>query len=61
MHLDCGQPLQINLKISSGHNATGFHPWNVGIYEKGSTEFHMICGGSLVSLNLVLTGKNIFL
>lgn len=38
----------------------GTSPWNVGIYEKNkyTKEFdNIICGGTLISLNVVVSGK----
>lgn len=37
----------------------GAAPWNVGVYEfkKGSSNYKFICGGTIISPNLVVSGK----
>jgi len=37
----------------------GTAPWNVGIYRlsKNNFKYKMICGGSIISPKLVVTGK----
>jgi len=38
----------------------GSAPWNVGVYQKSTNNsFSMICGGSLISTNLVVSGKKL--
>jgi len=35
-------------------------PWNVGVYQldQRSSNYNLICGGSLIASNLVVSGKN---
>jgi len=36
----------------------GLAPWNVGVYRKNNkNNFDLICGGSLIAPNLVVSGK----
>jgi modular serine protease len=35
----------------------GSTPWNVGIYQKTKNNFNLICGGTLIAPNLVVSGK----
>lgn len=51
--------VQHQVLISGGNNASvGTAPWNVGIYEKNDqSSYDMICGGTLISENLVVSGK----
>lgn len=61
MILDCGQPYIPNKPlILHGKEAKyGSAPWNVGIYRKDEhNNYEMICGGTLISQNLVVSGKN---
>jgi len=59
--LDCGRPYIPNqVLILDGTEAKyGSAPWNVGVYRKSATRnnFNMICGGSLIATNLVVSGK----
>jgi len=58
--LDCGRPYTPNkILILNGVEAKyGSAPWNVGVYRKSNNNsFSMICGGSLISTNLVVSGK----
>jgi len=46
--------------INNGEEAlVGTAPWNVGVYKLNKTTFNynLICGGSIVSPNLVVSGK----
>jgi hypothetical protein len=46
--------------IANGKKANvGTAPWNVGIYRlnKANSNYDLICGGSIISANLVVTGK----
>jgi len=46
--------------IDNGDQAlVGTAPWNVGIYQlnKIDSNYDMICGGSIISPNLVISGK----
>lgn len=61
--LDCGVSFNLGTPlIALGVNAKiGTAPWNVAIYENQFNDnnvFEFICGGSLVSSNLVISGKN---
>lgn len=60
-HVVCGQEnIQNKVLIVNGTKAKyGTAPWNVGIYYRkdDTKEFFIICGGSLISLNLVVSGK----
>jgi len=47
--------------IGNGKKANfGTAPWNVGIYRlnKVNSNYDLICGGSIISPNLVVSGKN---
>jgi len=58
--LVCGRPYTPNqVLILDGSEAKyGSAPWNVGIYRRSTrNNFNMICGGSLISTNLVVSGK----
>lgn len=58
--LDCGRSYTPNqVLILDGIEAKyGSAPWNVGVYRKSTkNNFNMICGGSLISTNLVVSGK----
>jgi len=60
--LDCGRVYTLNqVLISNGEKAlVGTAPWNVGIYRlnKINSNYDLICGGSIISPNLVVSGKN---
>jgi len=46
--------------IENGETApVGTAPWNVGIYKlnKKNSNYDLICGGSIISPNLVVSGK----
>jgi len=46
--------------INNGEKANvGTAPWNVGIYRlnKKNVNYDLICGGSIISPNLVVSGK----
>jgi len=48
--------------IANGEKApVGTAPWNVGIYQLNKTNFNfnLFCGGSIISPNLVVSGKTI--
>jgi len=58
--LDCGRQYTPNqVLILDGTEAKyGSAPWNVGVYRKSTRNiFNMICGGSLIATNLVVSGK----
>jgi hypothetical protein len=59
--LDCGRVYSnSNVLITNGMKAhIGSAPWNAGIYQlnKESSTYDMICGGSLISSNIVISGK----
>jgi len=53
---------QIKPLITNGANAHyGSAPWNVGIYRMNENmiDYDMICGGTLIASNLVISGKKI--
>jgi len=46
--------------INNGEKAlVGAAPWNVGIYRlnRKNSKYEMICGGSVIAPNLVISGK----
>jgi len=46
--------------IENGEHATvGTAPWNIGIYQlnKKKSNYDLICGGSIISENLIVSGK----
>jgi len=46
--------------INNGEVAlVGTAPWNVGIYKlnKTNSDYSLICGGSIIAPNLVVSGK----
>lgn len=47
--------------ISGGQDAfNGSAPWNVAVYKnKRNNGYDLICGGSLISPKLIVSGKNI--
>jgi len=59
---DCGRvysidpPLIDNVKKAP----VGTAPWNVGIYQlnKKNSNYDLICGGSIIAPNLVVSGKS---
>jgi len=59
--LDCGRVYIKNHVLTENiENATvGTAPWNVGIYHfnKQNSNYDLICGGSIISPNLVVSGK----
>lgn len=60
MKLDCGR-ISVPSKPLIGNGAIakyGTAPWNVGLYKLENVTYDIICGGSLISANLVVTGKN---
>jgi hypothetical protein len=47
--------------IDNGKTAqVGTAPWNVGVYRfnKDNSNYDLICGGSLIAENIVISGKN---
>lgn len=67
MFLECGKSLnpfdpdEIADKIISGHNSSrGDFPWMVALYTPIKGLWTQICGGTLVSPNIVLTGNKFF-
>jgi len=62
--LDCGRvynngkPLINNGKIAH----VGTAPWNVGIYQlnKENSKYDLICGGSIITPNLIVSGMNCY-
>lgn len=59
--LDCGRTYTPHkVLITNGSKANyGTAPWNVAIYKKDDNDYNMICGGTLISLNLVVSGKSL--
>lgn len=60
---ECGTSIaKGNTLIVNGFQAkTGVFPWHVGIYAKeGTSEYEQICGGSLISNNLVVSAAHCF-
>jgi len=59
--LDCGRVyIKNEVLISNGEKALiGTAPWNVGIYKinKNKSNYDLICGGTIISPNLVVSGK----
>lgn len=49
--------------ISNGATAQyGTAPWNIGVYRMNyndKIQYDMICGGTLISANLAISGKNL--
>jgi len=62
--LDCGRIyIQNQVLIENGEIApVGTAPWNVGIYQLNQNKhnYEMICGGSIIAPNLVVSGKIYF-
>ncbi|XP_060870478.1 modular serine protease-like isoform X1 [Metopolophium dirhodum] len=59
----CGRPYTPNqVLILDGTEAKyGSAPWNVGVYRKSTrNSFNMICGGSLIATNLVVSAAHCF-
>jgi len=57
--LDCGRPYTPNqaLILEGVEAVYGSAPWNVGVYRKNNkNSFDLICGGSLIAQNLVVSG-----
>lgn len=60
--IDCGRLFTPNkVLILNGVEAQyGTAPWNAGVYRLNhNNTFDMICGGTLIAPNLVVSGKNI--
>ncbi|XP_043584684.1 modular serine protease-like isoform X2 [Bombus pyrosoma] len=60
---ECGIPIsQGNTLVVNGFEAKfGVFPWHVGIYRKNSAnEYEQICGGTLISNNLVVSAAHCF-
>ncbi|XP_012146634.1 modular serine protease-like isoform X2 [Megachile rotundata] len=60
---ECGTPVSKgNTLIINGFEAKlGIFPWHVGIYDrKSEDEFEQICGGTLISNNLVVSAAHCF-
>ncbi|XP_060818464.1 modular serine protease-like isoform X1 [Bombus pascuorum] len=60
---ECGIPIsQGNTLVANGFEAKfGVFPWHVGIYRKNSAnEYEQICGGTLISNNLVVSAAHCF-
>ncbi|XP_060870027.1 uncharacterized protein LOC132944607 isoform X1 [Metopolophium dirhodum] len=58
---DCGRPfIKAQILIKHGETANvGTAPWNVAIYQKTS-DYEFICGGSIISQNLVISAAHCF-
>lgn len=48
---------RIDLIIGGRHSLKGEYPWHIGIYDKDANVKKIVCGGSLISSTVVLTGK----
>ncbi|CAB3232239.1 unnamed protein product [Arctia plantaginis] len=59
---DCGRvtPNGVQLIIDGKASKRGELPWHVGIYRKTSKPFTQICGGSLVSNDVVISAAHCF-
>jgi len=59
--IDCGRVyIQNQVLNENGKKAlVGTAPWNVGIYQlkQKNYNYDLICGGSIIAPNLVITGK----
>jgi len=59
--VDCGKVYVGNkVLIDNGKKAlVGTAPWNVGVYQlsKDNFNYDLICGGSIIAPNLVVSGK----
>ncbi|XP_026815140.1 modular serine protease-like isoform X2 [Rhopalosiphum maidis] len=61
----CGRPYTRDQLLIDNGNTTaqvGTAPWNVGIYrfDKANSEYDLICGGSLIAPNLVVSAAHCF-
>jgi len=60
--VDCGKVYVANkVLIDNGKKAqVGTAPWNAGVYQLNKENFNydLICGGSLIAPNLIVSGKN---
>ncbi|CAI6362231.1 unnamed protein product [Macrosiphum euphorbiae] len=59
----CGRPYTPNqaLILNGVEAKYGSAPWNVGVYRKSAkNNFNMICGGSLIATNLVVSAAHCF-
>lgn len=61
--LDCGKVFKSHTSLISPDvkSTIGTAPWNVAIYKKklnNTNYYELICGGSLISSNLVISGKS---
>jgi len=59
--LDCSRVyIKNQILINNGYEANiGIAPWNVGIHllNKINSNYDLICGGSIIAPNLVISGK----
>jgi len=56
--------IQNQVLINNGKKALiGTAPWNVGVYRlnKDNSTYDLICGGSIIAPNLVVSGKDFVL
>lgn len=59
MFLECGIAFAktTTLIVNGTKSDYGSAPWNVGIYRQNDNkEYDMICGGSIISTNLIISG-----
>ncbi|XP_025198052.1 modular serine protease-like isoform X2 [Melanaphis sacchari] len=58
----CGRPYTPHQALILGGNEAvyGSAPWNVGVYRKNKNTFNLICGGSLIAPNLVVSAAHCF-
>ncbi|XP_034195150.2 modular serine protease isoform X1 [Osmia lignaria lignaria] len=59
---ECGTPVSHgNTLVVNGFEAKlGIFPWHVGIYSKDKDEYEQICGGTLISNNLIISAAHCF-
>lgn len=59
MYSECGRVTPSGKQlVAGGHTVKkGELPWHAGIYRKSTLPYMQICGGSLISKNLIISGK----
>lgn len=58
IYIVCGKVYNkvMPLILNGGNASFGTAPWNAGVYENNE----MICGGTLISENIVVSGKILY-
>ncbi|KAI8426712.1 hypothetical protein MSG28_014418 [Choristoneura fumiferana] len=58
---DCGTPTAVGqpLVFNGTRTKRGELPWHAGVYDKTFTPFMQICGGSLISTRVVISGNSV--